>query len=78
MRTFKKGDRIIWNSHFGYDIGYFIGEGVMYYTYSVEIVTGKYPGEMSLPVNEIHPYSDGLVDDLTKEYGYERRFSEVF
>jgi hypothetical protein len=28
--AFVKGDKVIWDSHFGYEVGYFIGEGNQY------------------------------------------------
>ena len=75
----NKGDRIIWDSHFGYDIGYYIGGGVMYNTHHIELMTGKYPGgELSVPLYEIHPYSDKLITELTKKYGYEKAFAKDF
>jgi hypothetical protein len=75
---FKKGDEVIWDSGHGYDIGTFVGEGVMYYTYAVNMHTGVVTGECSYPVNEIRPYSTQLIADLKKKYGYEKTFSTEF
>ena len=72
----KKGDKIIWDSHFGYDLGEFISDkGVMYYTVSVELFTSTYSnGAISLSVNEIHPYTEELHNQMIKRYGYEKKF----
>ena len=76
--VFVKGDRVIWDSHFGYEIGYFIGEGNQYNTWLIDIITGICVGECCHSKIEVHKYSDELIDKLTKKYGYEKRFSDVF
>lgn len=75
---FVKGDKVVWDSHFGYEIGYFLGEGVMFNTYLIDVCTGVIIGPCSHSKNEIHKYSDELIDSLTKKYKYEKRFSETF
>ena len=75
---FILNDRIIWDSHFGYEIGYFIGDGKMMATYEVILVTGKVQGLVSHSVSEIHKYSEDLVSKLSEKYGYQKQFSEVF
>ena len=76
----KKGDRIIWDSHFGYEIGYFIEESDenMYNTYKVDIVTGIVTGECYYSKNEIHPYNSGKLAEMQNKYGYIKEFSEHF
>ena len=54
MKDFKVGDKVIWDSHFGYEIGYFVGEGNQYHTYLVDMISGKYPNKVSLSKDEIH------------------------
>lgn len=71
---FVKGDKVVWDSHFGYEIGYFLGEGVMMNTYLVDVCTGKITGECSYSKDEIHPYTNELIDFLNIKYGYEKRF----
>jgi chemotaxis signal transduction protein len=79
MKTdFKLNDRIIWDSSFGYEIGYFIGDGKLMSTYEVMLVTGKVQGLVSHSISEIHKYSEDLIDALSKKYGYEKKFSETF
>ncbi len=76
---FEYNERIIWDSHFGYEIGFFIGEGNSYNTWLVELRSGRIVGEeVSHSKDEIHPYSEELLEKLTKKYGYEKRFSETF
>ena len=76
--TFKKGDNIIWDSNFGYEIGYFIGEGNQDNTYLVNLKTGIVDEPCSYPIDEIFKYSDELISELTKKYGYEKSFSKEF
>jgi hypothetical protein len=81
MSKFKKGDRVIWNSCFGYDIGYFDRNGFAYDSESIALTlqTGSFAGsDILVAPFEVFPYSDELVDQLTKKYGYEKRFSETF
>jgi len=65
----KEGDKIIWDSHFGYEIGYYVSdEGVMYNTCLVKLVTGICPGvNNSLTKHEIIPYNrENLTEMVTK------------
>src|SRR6185312_2967284 len=75
---FVVGERVVWDSHFGYEIGYFLGEGVMMNTYLIDVCTGKITGNCSYSQNEIHKYTYELINSLTKKYGYEKRFSNAF
>lgn len=81
MSGFKKGDRVIWNSCFGYDIGYFNGNGYAREGESIimSLESGHLAGsDILLAPFEVFPYSDELVDKLTKKYGYEKRFAKTF
>lgn len=72
---FKTGEKIIWDSGFGYDIGYYVGEkedGI-----NVDLFSG-HQGECTFYESEIFPYSKILVKKLTKKYGYQKMFSEKF
>lgn len=78
MSKFKKGDRVIWNSCFGYEIGFFEqadhDESII-----LTLSTGSLVGaDIKVAPFEVFPYSNDLVDQLTKRYGYEKRFSETF
>lgn len=70
----KIGDKVIWNSNFGYEVGYFLGDSNAYFQYSVKIVSGKYKGISSVSRCSLKPYSDDLIKELTKEYGYLKSF----
>lgn len=74
----SENDRIIWDSGHGYEIGYFKGEGVIYDSFLVDLVTGIAQGLCSFSKSEIKPYSNELISELTKKYGYEKKFSEIF
>lgn len=74
----KTNDRIIWDSGFGYEIGYFKGDGIFDHTVKVDMVTGICTGHVSHSKHEIKPYSEELVQQLTERYGYEKSFSEDF
>ncbi len=75
MKTFKFNERVIWDSNFGYDVGYFLGEGVMEWTYLIDMKSGLIHMPCSQPKDEIHPYSNKLVEELTKKYGYRKTLS---
>lgn len=75
---FKIHDRVVWDSHFGYEIGYFLGEGNSMDTYLIDIRTGLITEPCSHSRSEIYPYTDELIDELTKKYKYEKRFSNEF
>ena len=73
----KKGDRVIWDSGFGYEIGYC--KEIDNEDFFIEYASGSAVGRIGrVLTSEIFPYSDKLVKKLTKKYGYEKRFSEVF
>ncbi len=78
-RSFSVGDKVIWDSHFGYDIGYFIGEGAAYEHWKIELASGKFYGtETMVSKSELHHYSKDLIVKMTARYGYEKDWSEVF
>ena len=76
--VFSFNEKVVWDSHFGYEIGYFLGEGNQYHTYLIDIRTGLIHEPCSHSKSEIHKYTNELIDKLTAKYGYEKRFSEVF
>ena len=75
----KKGDRIIWDSGFGYEIGiYESDKGVMYNTCLVQLMSGdvKHNTPVSVPINDVHAYSKTRVALLTIKYGYIKSFKD--
>lgn len=65
----KRGDKIIWDSGFGYEVGTYVNSrGVMYGTCLVDLVTGIIHGEVSHPHKNIFHYSDELAEKLSKKY----------
>lgn len=78
MTDFQFNERVVWDSNFGYEIGYFLGEGNSYETYLIDVVTGLFHEPCSYPKYEIHKYTNELINKLTEKYGYEKRFSDVF
>lgn len=75
---FKFNESVVWDSGFGYEIGYFLGTGNQYETYLIDIRTGLIHEPCSHTISEVFRYSNELIDKLTKKYGYEKRFSETF
>lgn len=75
---FSPNERVIWDSHFGYEIGYFLGEGHVYETWLINVITGIFPQPTCHPKSEVYKYTNELVDKLTEKYGYEKRFSKTF
>lgn len=72
--VFEINEKVVWDSHSGYEIGYFLGEGVLYETYLIDMKTGVVREPCSHSKNEVFRYSDELIDKLFKKYGYEKRF----
>ena len=69
-----KGDKIIWHSHFGYDVGYFVGDkGVLDGTVLVDLRSGIVQGVVSHSKSEILPYTKELQAELANKYGYNKR-----
>lgn len=75
--TFSFNEAVVWDSHFGYEIGYFLGEGHVYETYLIDVRTGVVHSPTCYPKLEIHKYSNELIDKLTKKYGYEKRLKDI-
>lgn len=71
--SFIADEQIIWDSHFGYEVGYFKGEGALYETYAVQLETGVVQDTCCYPKTEIHKYTDEKISELTAKYGYEKR-----
>jgi len=71
--TFSFNEKVAWDSHFGYEIGYFLGEGHVYETYLIDVKTGVVHEPTCYPKSEIHKYSNELIDKLAKKYDYEKR-----
>lgn len=67
---FKKGDKIIWDSHFGYEIGYFIEDShnQMYDSYKVDLITGICQGEGLRPASEIKPFNEETIKEMSEKY----------
>lgn len=76
--VFSFNEKVIWDSHFGYEIGYFLGEGNQYHTYLIDVRTGLIHEPTCYSKSEIHKYTNELIDKLTLKYGYEKRFSDIF
>lgn len=75
---FSFNEKVVWDSHFGYEIGYFLGEGYQYHTYLIDVRSGLIHEPCSYSKSEIHKYTNELIDKLTAKYGYEKRFSDIF
>ena len=76
-KKFSFNEKVVWDSHFGYEIGYFLGEGHVYETYLIDVITGLIHEPCCYPKHEIHKYTDELIDNLKKKYGYEKRFDNI-
>ena len=68
---------VVWiNPSIGYDIGYTVEVGEFMTT--VDIVSGRNPGRIRVDNDSLRPYSESLIVELSKKYGYEKRFSAEF
>ena len=76
----KKGDKIIWDSGFGYEIGYFIEdtEKQMYNSYKIDLITGVVQEETLRSKDEIILYTKENQSRMKAKYKYYKAFSEVF
>ena len=75
MEELKKGDKIIWDSHFGYEIGYFIDVNPnMYYSYRVNMVTGIVQSKCSYTKSEIKLHTPESIKEMELKYGYLKEF----
>ncbi len=73
---FTEKEKIIWDSHFGYEIGYFIGPGVTQGTYEVDLETGVIQGKVSHACSEIHKYTPELLEQLKEKYRYDEKYQK--
>lgn len=73
-QEFEIDEKVVWDSHFGYEIGCFLGEGNSYNTYLIDVKSGLIQEPCSHSKDEIHRYSNELIDKMFKKYGYEKRF----
>lgn len=74
----KEGDKIIWDSDFGYEVGYYIKESDfnIYNTYLVNVCTGIVTGECMHPKHEIIAYNPKNLAEMQNKYGYEKKLIE--
>lgn len=72
----KEGDKVIWNSGFGYEIGYFINESDenIFNTSKVNLITGIVIGECLRTKREVIPFTPEKLDEMVKLYGYTLNF----
>ena len=72
----KKGDKIIWDSGFDYDLGYFVKDSktICYDRVMINNVTGI-TGLCLLPVNEIISYTDKNRLRMKQKYHRELVFN---
>ncbi len=69
-----KGSKVIWNSEFGYELGYFVKPISEKHAF-VLAVTGKYSGITTIyPRTELYKYTTEMHDEMIKKYGYTRTF----
>lgn len=67
---FHPGDKIIWDSGFGFEIGEFVSKkGVVFNSVLVKLATGIVPNKVcSLPPREIYHYTKELEEKLKNRY----------
>ena len=75
----ETGDKIIWDSSFGYEIGYYEHESITQHDHvQVSLVTGVVIGSTGKPTNEVKPYSNELDEKLATKYGYKHSFDKKY
>lgn len=70
----KKGDKVILDSHFGYELGYYLKEGNLYHTYLIDIITGLIKAPVSYPIAQVFPYTEEFHTELKKKYHSNKNF----
>ena len=69
MIQFKNGDPVIWDSGFGYELGFYIEEGdFMFNSYIIDIKTGNRKGNTMISKDDIRKWSQSLVEELSATY----------
>lgn len=69
IHEFKEGDKVIWDSGFGYDFGTFIGESeTQDYHYKVNMTTGVVRGQNTYLKNEVIPHTHDNEMLMIKKY----------
>lgn len=71
-------EKIIWDSGFGYEIGFFIREAndIVQNTVIVELITGSQIGSALRSKDSIHLYCEETLEKMYKKYKYWHNFSE--
>ncbi len=69
----KAGDKILWNSGYGYDIGYYKDDkGLLNTTCLIHLNSGPKQGDLIVKKQEVILYSDENKSRLKKLYGYDK------
>ena len=70
----KQGDKIIWDSGFGYDLGYYLREcDNQYHSTVVKMATGRSANrEMCFSKDRVIPYTAEKLEELTEKYRYKQ------
>lgn len=65
----RVGDLIIWDSNFGYELGIYVGgDGVVYNTTCVYMLTGNGSGNLSVNYNNVIPFTRHNYYAMIKRY----------
>lgn len=62
------GDLVIWDSNFGYELGILVGDGGMYNTYCVHMLTGKSEGDACVDVQDVLPFTRHNYYAIAEKY----------
>lgn len=67
LKPFNAGDKVIWNSGFGYEIGTFVEEKNMYGCFTILLCSGSFRDtKIQIYTGEVQHYSKELIEELTK------------
>ena len=66
----EKGDKVIWDSGFGYEIGFFIEESdnYMYNSYRINLTTGVVTGSTLRDKDRIIPHTEENIKQMEFKY----------
>lgn len=71
---FRPAERIIYDSGFGYEIGYFV-EYVANHVI-VDLISGSVMGDCCFSESDIHHYTEEKFAEVVKKYKYEKSFND--
>lgn len=66
----ETGDKILWDSNWGFEVGTYVTDKTMYGNYSIKLLTGRVQGEtICVSRASVEPYTEARHEELNIKYG---------